>query len=106
VALPVFLGEPGAGADAGLRGPNVDAGLRGPNVDDGVQHLAHVRLVSAMTALMAGSARSAEQLMAAGTELLAAVRDQLDAVRRGDAEPEQAWRESCRRAARLFADAG
>jgi AcrR family transcriptional regulator len=69
---------------------------------DGVRHLAHVRLVSAMTTLMAGSGRPAEELLADGTALLAHVRDGIGRSLRGDIDPEAAWRASCGRARVLF----
>ena len=70
---------------------------------DGVHHLAYVRLVSAITALMAGSGQSADELMAAGTALLGHLSEGVGASLRGEIEPEAAWRSCCERAAELLA---
>ena len=69
---------------------------------DGAHHLAYVQLVSAMTSLMSDSGRPADELMAAGTELLDLLRDQVAASLAGGIEPEAAWRTCCDRAGRLF----
>jgi AcrR family transcriptional regulator len=76
----------------------------GSSANDAVHHLAFVRLVSAMTALMAGSGRSPDELMTAGTELLEHLRGDVGASLGGAQEPEAAWRSCCERAAVLFAD--
>ena len=73
--------------------------------DDDARHLAYVRSVSTVTTLMAGSALPADELMAAGTELLEALADDIGASLRGEIEPEAAWRAGCERAGVLFVGA-
>jgi AcrR family transcriptional regulator len=80
---------------------DADVALAG---EDGAHHLAYVQLVSTMTSLMAGSDGSPDELMAAATELLEGLCDDVAAILTGDLEPEAGWRASCERAAALFGE--